>query len=354
MPVNLLKNTIEYLAAPLSFVVNKCFEQGYFPDQLKIARVVPVHKREDINQPSNYRPISILPAVSKVFEALLKTRINGYIESLSLLSDDQHGFRGGRSTITAMTEIVQYICNAMDETEEIQLCCVDLSKAFDCVSHQILCNKLSYYGIRGPVLELLSSYLQDRCQMVNWKGQTSLRKKIRHGVPQGSILGPLLYIIYADDLVYNVEADGIKLYADDTTFINSSKNREDLEEKSIRSVREAESWLKANNLTLNEQKTQQLVVTMRHQGQQSSLSLLGFLVDGSLSWADHIVSLCRKLSSAIYSIRRIKFIAGSTAALLTYHAHFHSLASYGVILWGASTRWRKMYDLIRNGCCFCK
>lgn len=340
--VRIVKEIIQCLAHPLSDLINRCFEQGYFPEELKVARVIPVHKKGDRDSLDNYRPISILPALSKIFESLLRKRLTAFLEGNSLLDNHQHGFRRGKSTTTALVQMIEFITTALDEEDEVKISCMDLSKAFDCVNHDILLRKLDNIGVRGPALNLIKSYLQDRYQVVDLEGTKSSKMKMTSGVPQGSMLGPILFLVYIDDLVSNVEADNELLFADDASFLNKSKNRHLLEDRSRRSVQEAIIWFTANNLKVNTDKTQELIVSTKHHNTKS-ISLLGMKIDGNLSWTLHIDVLCGKLSTSIFAIRRIRHILTEKEALLTYHTQFHSRMTYGIILWGASPEAERVF-----------
>lgn len=342
--VKILKAIIPDIVIVLCHILNKCFQQGIFPHKLKLAKVTPIFKKDDPNNSKNYRPISILPAMSKILEILLKNRLYKYLERKKFLNPYQHGFRKERSTITAMVDIIETINNSFNKKEKLQLGCLDLSKAFDCVNHDILLKKLEFYGVRGPVNSMFHSYLKDRRQVVFWNGQISKVKNMNMGVPQGSILGPLLFILYINDIASNVSCAKLCIYADDTTIINHHKEESTLNITQTHNIEEAHSWYKANGLQLNLEKTQTITCTTTH-ANSMHIKILGIHLDNQLNWSAHIAHLSKKLSTSIYCIRRIRNIINNETAILTYHAQFHSLMSYGLILWGASTMASKIFLL---------
>jgi len=187
------------LIKPLTYIFNLCVSQGIFPNCFKLSRVVPIFKKGDVNCPSDYRPISIVPVFGKIFEVIIKNSLVQYFERNSLLDVAQYGFREGKSTVQAVVKIVQDIVEGLEAGEQVELVLCDLSKAFDCVSHDLLIEKLRRYGIRGDSLRLIESYMSHRQQSVSFDNDNSNFKFMTNGVPQGSILGPILFIIYMNE-----------------------------------------------------------------------------------------------------------------------------------------------------------
>lgn len=333
MTIQLLKCIIPYIKTPLCKIVNDCFIQGVFPAELKIAIVTPLHKGGDTEDHSNYRPISVLPVFSKVFEIALRKRLVDYFENNSLLHTAQHGFRQYRSTITAMLEVLDTILDAYNDSEEVEMTSVDLSKAFDSVCHELLLEKLHYYGIRGLTHKLIQSYLTGRYQSVKWNGCRSDLIEVECGVPQGSILGPIFFILFMNDIFYNINSGMCSSYADDVVILNRSDSRSDLNDRTSVSEVDAQKWFSANGLLMNSNKTQKLVFTNREQT-DSSLLYLGLEFQPSLNWSKHIDNLCKKLSTSIFLIRRMSQITDTNIAKLTHYSSFHSVATYGILLWG--------------------
>ena len=199
------------------------FKEGIFPSLNKQAIVCPIHKKEDIKRCENYRPISLLPNMSKIFERLMYIHLEDFLNSSDIMYKFQFGFRKGYSTNHALISIVEQIRNALDNKMFTCGVFIDLEKASDTVNHQILLSKLDHYGIRGVANAWFASYLLNRYQSVRVNGVTSSSLPVTCGVPQGSILGPLLFLIYINDMNLAVESSTIFHFADDTNLLYSSK-----------------------------------------------------------------------------------------------------------------------------------
>ena len=212
-------NVISLISNPLASIFNDCLFNVTFPTKMKIARVTPIHKNGKQNDVNNYRPISVLPIFSKILEKCIYKRIIDFLDKHNILIKHQFGFRRGHSTATAILDLIHKINQAIDNKEYALTIFIDLTKAFDVIDHLILLRKLQYYGIRGTPLKLLTSYLSDRKQQTFVDGVSSNFKEIKCGVPQGSILGPLLFLIYINDLTYSTQNDNLHyiLFADDTS-----------------------------------------------------------------------------------------------------------------------------------------
>lgn len=355
IPVRLLKFVADLISVPLAYLINLTISQGIFPESLKVSLVHPVFKKGSKTVLDNYRPISIQSNLSKVFEKIISERILKFVEDRHLLTDQQNGFRRGKSTTRALYQVVNEIIHSLNNKNETTAVLLDLSKAFDCVDHNILLNKLERYGIRGISNDLIRSYLSGRKQCVI--GFDSIKRKqvrseylyAKRGVPQGSVLGPLLFILYTSDLV-NIVGEKVVLYADDTSIVFSEKSVDQIKDKMYATIAEITSWFNSNNLKLNVDKTKLIrftyplvesdplvldfdSVTLRS---GDSARLLGVEIDRRLDWRPHIDRLGRKMASFAYALRTLSYSVGRQASKTAYFAYIQSVISYGIIIWGNS------------------
>uniref|UniRef100_A0A1B6LG11 Reverse transcriptase domain-containing protein n=1 Tax=Graphocephala atropunctata TaxID=36148 RepID=A0A1B6LG11_9HEMI len=334
--------------------------QGVFPMKLKLAKVFPKRKKGSETSVENYRPISILPTISKIIEKILLNQLITHLSTHDILTAQQHGFFRGRSTTTALVQLTEFIIDQLEEGTTVTAMLLDFSKAFDSLNHTLLLQKVSYMGIRGISQNWLASYLKDRQQLVevNYSTKnTSLkaRSSLRHintGVPQGSILGPVLFILLTNDLPsYLCNWAQAMLYADDTALLVARKDATSLETNSFIALNMTKQYCQLNDLVLNESKTQQLTWkgrrTIDYNGlpeinQENEAKYLCITIDDKLSWNSHIDELCNKLNSCVYALKRIKSTCNNHTAKTAYFSLFESHLRYGLIVWGnSSTRNRE-------------
>lgn len=248
---SIIKQIITTILSPLTTIFNKSLESGVFPEKLKLAKVTPIYKSDDKKLLSNYRPISVLPIFSKILEKLMYVRLEKFIEKHNILCENQFGFREKHSTYMALLDICDQITHQLDSKAFSLGIFIDLSKAFDTIDHNILIAKLENYGVRGIALNWYKSYLTNRKQCVEIDGNTSTLKSITCGVPQGSILGPLLFLIYINDIVHVSPLMKFILFADDTNLLLHDKNLPNLILKANTEIQKISDWLKVNKLSLN-------------------------------------------------------------------------------------------------------
>ena len=283
---------------------------------------------------ANYRPIAISSIFGKIFETIIKNRLETYFNKYKLLSPQQFGFRSGYGTSQALSAIVNFVADGFDQHIYTSATLLDLHKAFDTMSHDILIGKLECYGVRGLPLELLTSFLTTRSQFVVCGNSVSSLLPCSFGVPQGSVLGPLLFLIFTNDFPHGIGAYQSVLYADDTTLLISGSTRDELESGVPGAESSASEWLIANKLKLNNDKTQRISFFTTNGTEH--VGLLGVRIDQSLRWKHHIEFLAAKLSTSLFALRRLRSCLSTVALISAYYSIVHSHLTYAVTLWGNS------------------
>ena len=334
-------------------VVTTSFREGVFPEKLKMARVIPIHKGGVKTDVSNYRPISLLPIFSKIYEKLMHKRIMEYLDKYNILCENQYGFRSGRSCEHALLNAQHTVLDTLNNKKVALLLLIDYSKAFDLVEHTVILNKLYHYGIRGKAHEWFKSYLGNRKQFVHANGVDSQTRDLEYGVPQGSILGPLLFILYINDLPNISKLAKFILYADDANiFITGDSVNEvmaTLNELSPILV----SWVSLNGLKLNLKKTNFMIFSRnkkRHQNipeviidgtvieQKTEARFLGVIIDDKLSWSAHINAVRRKMTRYTGIMYRLKNQLPVKVRLQIYHSFVQCHLNYCSTVWGFSSK----------------
>ena len=259
IPTSCFKMIAPIIGPLLSDIFNECITDGVFPSCLKIASIKPLHKKNSKLEVGNYRPISLLSNVGKLFEKILHKRLISFFDENNTIFRNQFGFRKGHNTTHAIIALTELVRESLDNNEFAAGVFIDLQKAFDTVDHKILLEKLYHYGIRGPPLRLLKSYLTDRSHYVSIKLANSSTRSIKHGVPQGSVLGPLLFLIYINDLNNAIKNSTTLHFADDTSLICQTKSLKALNKKINQDLSNLTEWLRANKISLNASKTEIII-----------------------------------------------------------------------------------------------
>lgn len=345
---NLLKKCIMPILKPLTELLNCSLSEGIFPEKLKVAKIVPLYKSGCMSKVENYRPISILSSFSKIFEKYVAQKIVKFFDKHKLFNSNQFGFRTGLSTTTAITQFLNNLYESLDTGKKCVGIFLDLSKAFDLVCHSRLIKKLEKYGVRGQPLKWFKSYLCDRAHFVQINNAKSDVLETSIGVPQGSVLGPLLYIIFVNDF----SLDGSLLFADDSSFlISNSKIEHTINEANLK-ISQAHEWFTENNLVLNNNKStflrfsnlkenyQESLLIKTKNGtirQEQTLKFLGLYISDNCSWSIHIDNICKRVAPVCYCINQLRDVVDRSVLIMYYYAHFHSVISYAIIAWGAAS-----------------
>ena len=346
----LVKDSAEVICPTLTKIFNSSLQQGIFPEALKNATISPIYKNGDKSYCSNYRPISVLSNVAKILEKIVYNQLISYIKENNILTNSQFGFRKSHSTTTSLLKSTNKWLFNIDKGLINGVLFLDLRKAFDTVDHKILIDKLKLYGIAGNTLNWFISYLDKRYQTCKVNNVRSSRKLIECGVPQGSNLGPLLFLLYVNDLPNCLDQAEPSMFADDTNISTSAGSVEKLETQLNIELDKIYRWLVANRLTLNVSKTEYMIIGSRHKlgkidkdpvikiGSETvnrvhTSKSLGVIIDDKLKWEDQIDSISKKVSRGIGAIKLIKPYVPKKCLSQVYNALVQPYFDYCSLVW---------------------
>ena len=353
----LLKEIKSVVLVPLEQIFNLSLERGVFPERMKIAKVVPLHKGKSKEHANNYRPISLLLTISKVLEKVVYSRVYEFLTNTGQLYVSQYGFRKKHACEHAVGELVSAIVKGFEEGKQTAGVFLDLSKAFDTLNHSSVLLKLERYGLRGPCLRWFESYLTNRRMLVSCRtndsseASTSETHKVEFGAPQGSCLGPLLFVIYCNDLQLHLLYLNCIQFADDTTLYITHVNLNYINFALNHDLEILQDWFRANKLTLNVGKSvcilfnkkadrdRELHIKINDEliPQVEFTKFLGMWIDQSLNWREHASRLILKLTRNTHLLRMGKHILSPHAQKILYHAQISSNILYGLSIWGSMT-----------------
>ena len=346
--------------------------QSEFPDAWKSAQVKPLFKSGAKSDLNNYRPISILPILSKILEKHVHDSFNAYLNHYKLILKSQSGFRKQHSCETALVCIIDKWLKALNDGFIVGVVMVDFRKAFDLVDHKVLLEKLKSYKCSDSTIRWFASYLNDRRQKVALNGETSSFQNVTCGVPQGSILGPLLFLLFINDLPISLRnvVSSTDMYADDTTIYDIQNSKHAVEHNLQSSMFLLEQWCKQNGMVLNTDKTKVLLITTPHKrarlkNDPLSVSfksvplkyskgekLLGVNINENLNWGDHVNKIKKKVSTNIWLLSRIKSFIPVNARILFYKAYIQPHFDFCNVIWGGTNakNLNKLYVLQKRAC----
>ncbi len=360
-----LKDAASEIVCPLTHIMNLSLRMESVPSDFKQARVVPLFKKGNRNFEGNYRTVSIHPVISKILERIVHNQLSTYLQENKVIYQHQSGFRQGFSTESVLTYLTDTINLCTDKGLYTGLVLIDLQKAFDTVDHNILLVKLKAIGLTNGAISWFMSYLSDRSQFVNVNGCNSSARNVICGVPQGSILGPLLFLIYVNDMVNEVTCD-LFLYADDSALMVSGRNIHDIELALETSLKNLSSWLEENKLSLHLGKTESIIFGSNRKLKRTTklnitcngvaieckkqIKYLGCILDRFLSGEATVSNVAKRINGGLKFLYRKRCYFGFKERKMLCNAMFQPLFDYSAIAWfyGLSIGSRKQLQVCQN------
>lgn len=357
----IIKACCNELTKILTHLINMSFLDGTFPDKLKLSIIKPLFKKGDKDDINNYRPITLIPILSKIYERCMYRRLIDFCNKFRIISDEQFGFQKSKSTTLAAFSLMKAILSNVNNNQMTTGLFFDLSKAFDLVSHDILLEKLEAIGIRGPALQWIMSYLSNRKQCVtinrinNNRDMTPYYSEYRHnkyGVPQGSVLGPVLFLVYINDIT-DITKHKCILFADDISIVVATDKKQntigDHECEINNTISTLTHWLDINHLKINLNKSvyiqfnhtnnnkNNIKLNINKLNEVTHTKFLGIIIDKDINWKLHVDNVSTRINKFVYALKQVKNVTNIKTAIISYHAYVESILRYGVIVWGNST-----------------
>ena len=349
IPIFIIKKISHIISPLLADIFNHSINEGIFPNKLKTGRVTPLHKEGDLTEVSNYRPITSLSVFSKLFEKLVHKRMTSFISRYELIKPNQFGFQKNKCTSDAILEFLENVYDSFNDNKHYLAIFLDFSKAFDTICHDILLRKLEHMGFRGPIYQWIKSFLTNRKQFVNVGNSSSEILNTKMGVPQGSTLGPLLFILYINDMSNSFENLNIVHFADDSTLHTALGKNVNIAPQINTKLSNINTWLLANKLHLNIGKTKYMIFSIKDKPPDLNLVIgnsciertnvqkfLGIYIDDKITFSEHTNKISTKLSRGVGVLRKMKQIVPRNVLKQLYYGIIYSKFTYGITCYGSA------------------
>lgn len=358
--VNIIKNSKAEITSIVTSLINKSFETGIFPDELKIAKVIPIFKGGDKSDPGNYRPVSVLSILSKIIEIAIKTRMIKHLEYIKFLHPSQYGFQKASSTVSACLSFTETVLSFINENKKTGSTFIDIKKAFDSVDHRLLLLKLKNIGFKDKALKIIESFLTNRYQYVSLDDIKSSKQQVKTGVPQGSILGPTLFIVFINDIFELKTRGKLQLYADDAGITYGENSYEQLQHHMTEDLVKIKEWMDRNKLTVNFKKTEFMIYYLRNSNIDKIFNeicienvkidrvleykYLGLIINHNLNWVSHINNTKQRIARFVGVFRKISNCLTEKFRKQLYFAFVHSYLTCLNPIWASGPNF-KMNEL---------